>query len=93
MSDLISVSSLLKNSTQIEFHHGDGTTATYIAVKAIELEQRFNSVDAEPVRHGHWKKTEDGAALCSACNRKMNPVLYGYARCALCGARMDGDSE
>ena len=47
------------------------------------------TIDAEPVRHGHWKITKDGAAWCSACKRKMNPCQYGYPRCAMCGAKMD----
>ena len=51
--------------------------------------QDMPTVDAEPVRHGHWKITKDGAAWCSACKRKMNPCQYGYPRCAMCGAKMD----
>lgn len=47
--------------------------------------------DVAPVRHGRWKRTADGAALCTACKRKMNPSQYGYAFCGLCGAKMDGD--
>lgn len=48
------------------------------------------AADVAPVRHGRWERTEDGAALCTACNRKMNPSQYGYAFCSLCGAIMDG---
>ena len=48
------------------------------------------SADVAPVRHGRWKRTKDGAALCTACKRKMNPYQYGYAFCSLCGAKMDG---
>lgn len=48
--------------------------------------------DAEPAVRGHWEKTKDGAAWCSACKRKMNPSLYGYPRCAMCGAMMDEGS-
>lgn len=50
------------------------------------------TIDAEPVRHGRWERTSDGAARCTACKRKMNPSQYGYAFCGLCGAKMDGDS-
>ena len=49
--------------------------------------------DVVEVRHGTWYHgTEYGAvyAKCSACGRKMNYSCYGYAYCALCGARMDG---
>lgn len=43
-----------------------------------------------PVVHGRWERTADGAALCTACKRKMNPSQYGYAFCSLCGKEMDG---
>ena len=46
-----------------------------------------------PVRHGRWERTADGAALCTACKRKMNPSQYGYAFCSLCGAKMDGGED
>ena len=51
------------------------------------------SADVAPVRHGRWERTSEGAALCTACNRKMNPSQYGYAFCSLCGAKMDGGAE
>ena len=47
------------------------------------------TIEAEPVRHGRWERASDGAAYCTACKRKMNPSQYGYAFCALCGAKMD----
>ena len=51
------------------------------------------AADVAPVRHGRWERTADGAALCTACKRKMNPSQYGYAFCSLCGAKMDGVIE
>ena len=50
-----------------------------------------NVIEISRVRHGMWKRTADGAALCTACKRKMNPSQYGYAFCSLCGAKMDGE--
>lgn len=47
------------------------------------------TADVQEVRHGHWERTKDGAARCTACGRKMNPYLYGYLHCAMCGAIMD----
>lgn len=47
------------------------------------------AADVAPVRHGRWERTADGAALCTACKRKMSPSQYGYAFCGLCGAKMD----
>ena len=52
------------------------------------------TVDAVEVVHGKWyhgiEKCGSVYAKCSACGRKMNYSCYGYAYCALCGARMDG---
>lgn len=64
------------------------------------------TVDAEPVKHGHWivKKTATGATytVCSYCNTsvKYNDEygtgvlnLKGAPRCPNCGAKMDEVSE
>ena len=51
------------------------------------------AADVSPVHHGRWERTADGAALCTACKRKMNPSQYGYAFCGLCGAKMDGGED
>ena len=53
----------------------------------------IHAADVSPVRHGRWERTADGAALCTACKRKMNPSQYGYAFCSLCGAKMDGERK
>ena len=61
-----------------------------------QLDMLFCMLPAEnvsPVRHGRWERTADGAALCTACKRKMNPSQYGYAFCSLCGAKMDLSDE
>lgn len=53
----------------------------------------FNKVptaDVQEVKHGRWERTDDGAARCTSCERKMYPYLYGYKHCPLCGAIMDG---
>lgn len=51
------------------------------------------AADVASVVHGRWERTADGAALCTACKRKMNPSQYGYAFCGLCGAKMDGGAD
>ena len=60
------------------------------AYSAIDDLMEIPPADVAPVRHGRWERTADGAALCTACKRKMNPSQYGYAFCSLCGAKMDG---
>lgn len=60
------------------------------AYSAINDLMEIPPADVAQVRHGRWERTADGAALCTACKRKMNPYQYGYAFCSLCGAKMDG---
>lgn len=44
------------------------------------------TVDAEPVRHGHWEDSSNGW-MCSECFREMHK---DYPLCPNCGAKMDG---
>lgn len=65
----------------------------YEAIKTVDEMLAQPTIEAEPVRHGRWERTSDGAARCTACKRKMNPSQYGYAFCGLCGAKMDGGAD
>ena len=58
-----------------------------------EALKKCSTVEAEPVRHGKWIKTE-WRAICSECgeagsifDEPVNPFNY----CPFCGAKMDGD--
>lgn len=45
------------------------------------------TVDAEPVKHGHWEYQETWRVFeCSICNHSM---VSKYPYCAWCGAKMD----
>lgn len=57
-------------------------------IKLCKIDEQ-PTADVQEVKHGHWERTKDGAARCTACGRKMNPYLYGYLHCAMCGAIMD----
>ena len=61
--------------------------------RAIKKIPKGIIVDVFQVRQVRWERTADGAALCTACKRKMNPSQYGYAFCSLCGAKMDGGED
>lgn len=62
------------------------------------------TIDAEPVRHGHWVKCQGKSNIwyCSECGEKINykqnrrtynipkvPVWQKNKRCRCCGAKMD----
>lgn len=73
----------------------------YDAVHAvIERINNAPTVDAEPVRSGHWKQQTDknwsggGAVVCSACGYGFSYGGYQCAEetflyCPHCGARME----
>ena len=86
-NDLISRSALL---TDIQADVEEGGLGGMVAGALKRYVRRAPAVKAVPVRYGRWERTADGAALCTACKRKMNPSQYGYAFCSLCGAIMDG---
>lgn len=54
------------------------------------------TIDAEPIRHGHWEKQDDLGStewqLCPICNRitKIDTVFDRvFEYCPHCGAKMD----
>lgn len=60
----------------------------------FDCEDNLPTIDAEPVRHGKWKKIQN-FAQCSECMHEVNwgskDFLSPY--CPNCGAKMDGGTE
>lgn len=46
------------------------------------------TIEAEPVRHGHWITTGFLTARCSVCDVEVHELEYGKY-CPYCGAKMD----
>ena len=95
MAEYIEREALIKklNEAPAYFDSGDIRYGIDIATQQV-IEQP--TADVVEVKHGTWYHgTEHGAvyAKCSACGRKMNYSCYGYAYCALCGARMGGEQN
>lgn len=76
--------------------------ATVPMVRLIDLQMLMPTVDAAPVKHGRWRKTNnpnyspfDGSSehlsICSNCaySREQHDFLY----CPNCGAKMDLEEE
>lgn len=73
----------------VQLRNSDISVGLRMGIKTcLTFLNNANTIEAEPVRHGRWERTADGAVLCTACKRKMNPSQYGYAFCSLCGAKM-----
>lgn len=65
-----------------------------------EFLNKFPTVDAEPIVHGHWVEYEDNnrECYCSNCEFPAGLDAYGYHNmkdpyCRFCGAKMDEVSE
>ena len=74
-----------------------GITNDGIGMHVVTIEQidAQPTIEAEPVRHGHWEEDKNyNAALqrCSVCKRL---IYYGCLMnyCPHCGAKMDEVSE
>ena len=60
------------------------------------------TVDAEPIRHGHWRDSRDTGVIfmeCSVCKARAKKYAYlgavgtnGIRYCPYCGAKMDEEA-
>ena len=98
MADLIDREALLKNALlrvegNWELH---GKIVPFSAIPEQYIKDA-PAVDAEPVRHGYWKATFAGSAICSVCGEDQEiETFVGNAvqkYCARCGAKMDAKDE
>ena len=77
------------------------TITRQVYVGALTLKERLRrllesqpTVDAEPVRHGHWIRNDNGTYSCSECQSWIPNEQHYYARyCLHCGAKMDRKGE
>lgn len=58
------------------------------AEKALEIIKDMPTVDAVPVKHGHWIVADDGVTRCSICYGASD---YERSFCGDCGAKMGGE--
>ena len=95
MAEYINKSTLLKSFAPI-YEHDKYTGLTFETAKQIITDHinSFPTVDAEPVRHGHWIKNDNGTYSCSECQSWIPNEQHYYARyCLHCGAKMDEEKE
>lgn len=53
----------------------------------LEIVRDMPTIDAEPIKHGHWIVADDGVTRCSICYGASD---YERSFCGDCGAKMDG---
>ena len=64
----------------------------------LELVSTMPTVDAEPVRHGHWivdrlASTGGGSYTVYQCSECHGTAIVAYKRCPNCEAKMDESNE
>ena len=111
-NDLISRSALLEilrhcndepgDVESDEYFEWDNMCAPELLEKILDVVETFSPVDAEPVRHGEWKRDgevyNDATWTCSVCGEPWT-LLYGTPEengmhyCPNCGAKMDLEDE
>lgn len=66
-----------------------------LSAKALwRLIKNQRAIEAEPVRHGHWIRNDNGTYSCSECQSWIPNEQHYYARyCLYCGAKMDEEKE
>lgn len=57
---------------------------------AMDYIEYAPTIDAQPVKHGHWKHSASGEMYCCYC--QYVPQWEDDKFCANCGAKMDGDA-
>ncbi len=88
---LIDADALLKASRigKVLYFNDTATDGYTDVLLAVEVE-RAPTIEAEPVKHGKWKKIQN-FAQCSECKHEVNwgskDFLSPY--CPNCGAKMD----
>ena len=68
---------------------------TEIQHKALkEAIERVPTVEAEPIRHGHWLLDKHGNWVCEFCgNAPYHSDMYNMNYCPNCGARLTIESD
>ena len=80
------------NAFEIDTDLQKWDSGCWIRYKIFEnVIEKQPAVDAEPVRHGHWVRNDNGTYSCSKCQSWIPNEQHYYARyCLFCGAKMDG---
>lgn len=83
------------NAFEIDTDLQKWDSGCWIRYKMFEnVIEKQPTVDAEPVRHGHWVKNDNGTYSCSECQSWIPNEQHYYARyCLYCGAKMDGEEN
>ena len=87
MSRLIDADKLRKEVLDLPNCY-NGFSDSYDKAMIIDLVDEQPTVDAEPVRHGHWIITGFMAVKCSICGATQYE-LEDSNYCPNCGAKMD----
>ena len=88
---LIDANSIRYRNAKLEFPDGHKTHGYFAVVTSVEIEEA-PTIEAEPVRHGEWKKRLN-ESTCSECKFIYYSNKDEWNYCPNCGAKMDGGAE
>lgn len=76
----------------------NGFSDTYDKAMIVDIVDEQPTVDAEPIRHGHWIDGNDSIIVgtCSVCGWSVfigETNISGMPYCPNCGAKMDEEEE
>lgn len=95
---LIDADALLESGICAEYGYNDNGLLLIPMRDVTNSIRNAPTIDAEPVRHGHWIKVLVGNGLvstirCSECDNCDNPSYIPGNYCWFCGAKMDGEAD
>lgn len=96
---LIDADAVLKELKKSCEYHAENSRELSLLQRNIIIVQEHPTVDAVPVRHGHWQITDayPHNVHCSVCHKRFAQTHWGVWEdgslprnyCPNCGARMD----
>ena len=90
----IDADDFLKQSTELYEHAGWDEREVHFSLADLRCNlEMMPTVEAEPVRHGHWTDNDidpEAWNFCSVCGEQ---AIDNYDYCPNCGAKMDGEHE
>ena len=84
---LIDADELMKHEHEIYVKEVDYRHRCIDILEVVEAP----TIEAEPRKHGRWRKTAYGYAKCSVCEELNTNDYFNY--CPDCGAKMDEEAD
>ena len=77
--------------TKNKYYHPYSKSNNIPIDELYDILEQMPTIDAEPVRHGHWTLDRHEHGVCSVCHMTSVDIIGGefHNYCPNCGAKMD----